>query len=74
MAPGTNSNITMILAEVTSGEGGDVEEEEDVEEEGDVEEGGDVEEEEEGGGEDGEEEAERIDELVIKHSTPLYYY
>ena len=50
----------MILAEVTSGEEGDVEEEGGVEEE-------------EGGGEDGEEEAGRIDNLVIKHSTPLYY-
>ena len=66
VVPGTSSNITptgvttMILAEVTSGEEGDVEEEGGVEEE-------------EGGGEDGEEEAGRIDNLVIKHSTPLYY-
>ena len=45
----------MILAGVTSGEEGDVEEEE-------------------GGGKDGEEEAERINDQIMKHSTPLYYY
>lgn len=55
--PGTSSSITptgataMILAGVTSGEEGDVEEEE-----------------------DGEEEAERINDQIMKHSTPLYYY
>ena len=59
--PGTSSSITptgataMILAGVTSGEEGDVEEEE-------------------GGGKDGEEEAERINDQIMKHSTPLYYY
>lgn len=60
VVPGTSSNITptgataMILAGVTSGEEGDVEEEE-------------------GCGKDGEEEAERINDQVMKHSTPLYY-